>query len=318
MVCAARPFHLPELRLHEKLKQSDHYQKFKEAFRIATGLPLRIVGPDSAGWCMEEDPVNRSPFCGAINACGKSCGACIETNHLLMSKAKASGPTTCHCFADLCLAAVPLTVGSKTIGYLKTGQVFTTLKTEQDFDNLLRGIETRTTDVAALREAYFTTRVIEPDCYDSMLSLLELFAGHLSALAGTLEMIQDGCEDCPATRARRYIEENFREPLELGTIAQAVGLSAAYLCRVFRKKTGFTTTGYLGRCRIEAAKEELLNPERRITSIAFNVGFQTLSQFNRTFTRQCGVSPSEWRKNQLSALLPSEGSPAALRTEPRI
>ncbi|MGC4014129.1 MAG: helix-turn-helix domain-containing protein [Luteolibacter sp.] len=318
MTSATRSFPANELPLHERLKHSDHYRKFKEAFRKATGLPLRIVGPDSKGWCMEEDPTNRSPFCEALNVCAKSCDACIDTNQRLLSEAKSKGPSTCHCFAGLCSAAVPLTAGSKVMGYLKTGQIFTAQKTEEDFDAVLLKIGRKTMDsilVAKLREAYFQTRLIEPERYESMISLLQLFAGHLSRLAETLQMLQEGSEDCPATRACRYIEQHFREPLELGTIAKAVGISPAYLCRSFRRKTGLTTTGYLGRCRIKAAKDDLLNPERRITSIAFDVGFQTLSQFNRTFTRQCGVCPSEWRKSQLSNTAPSEvDSPTPLES----
>ncbi|MGC4014122.1 MAG: helix-turn-helix domain-containing protein [Luteolibacter sp.] len=297
--------------LLERLKRSDHYRKFKEAFQSATGLPLRIVRPDSEGWCMEEDPTNRSPFCEVLNVCESACHACLELNHRLMSEAKLKGPSTCHCFAGLCATAVPLTAGSKTIGYLKTGQVFTAQKSEEDFETVLAKIGKKTVDPALevkLREAYFQTRFVQPARYNSMISLLQLFAGYLSRLAETLQTMQEGSDDSPATRACRYIKEHFREDLELGTIAQAVSVSPAYLCRSFRKKTGLTISAYLGRCRIEAAKEELLNPEHRITSIAFDVGFQTLSQFNRTFTKLCAVSPSEWRRSQLAAVAPT-GSP---------
>jgi AraC-like DNA-binding protein len=67
------------------------------------------------------------------------------------------------------------------------------------------------------------------------------------------------------------------------------------LCKVSKQTTGLRFTDYVARARLEDAKTELLNPNRRISEIAYDAGFQSLTQFNRTFHRVFGQSPTEFR-----------------------
>jgi AraC-like DNA-binding protein len=87
------------------------------------------------------------------------------------------------------------------------------------------------------------------------------------------------------------------EPLSLSTVAQASGASVFHFCKVFKKSTGLTFTDYVARVRLEDAKTQLLNPSRRISEVAYDVGFQSLTQFNRMFKRIFGQSPTEFRAN---------------------
>jgi len=57
-----------------------------------------------------------------------------------------------------------------------------------------------------------------------------------------------------------------------------------------------TFTDYLGRVRVERAKNLLLNPHLRISEIAYAVGFQSLTHFNRVFQELTGESPTTFRK----------------------
>jgi AraC-like DNA-binding protein len=66
---------------------------------------------------------------------------------------------------------------------------------------------------------------------------------------------------------------------------------------VFKKATGINFTDYVSRVRIEKAKNLALNPNLRISEIAFEVGFQSLTHFNRVFKRITGVSPTSYRGN---------------------
>jgi ligand-binding sensor protein len=113
-----------EATLHERLKQSDLFRVYQNAFRTATGLPLRLVGADPDDWCLDSEAVNRSPFCEKLNLCKSACHACIDTNKRLLDEASVNGPSSCHCFAGLTASAVPVKMGVTVIGYLKTGQVF--------------------------------------------------------------------------------------------------------------------------------------------------------------------------------------------------
>jgi AraC-like DNA-binding protein len=85
------------------------------------------------------------------------------------------------------------------------------------------------------------------------------------------------------------------DSVSLAAAAQAVNLSSKYFSDVFRKATGIPFVEYVGRVRVEKAKDLLVNPRLRISEIAFEVGFQSLSQFNRAFRRNAGTSPREYR-----------------------
>ena len=64
---------------------------------------------------------------------------------------------------------------------------------------------------------------------------------------------------------------------------------------MFKKITRINFTDYLSRVRIEKSKNLLLNPNLRISEIAFEIGFQSLTHFNRVFKRITGQSPTEYR-----------------------
>ena len=97
------------------------------------------------------------------------------------------------------------------------------------------------------------------------------------------------------TRAKQYIQENHGEALSLGQVAKAVNTSTFYFCKMFKKHTGVNFTEYVSRVRIGSAKNLLLNPNLRISEIAYEVGFQSLTHFNRGFKVVVGESPTEYR-----------------------
>jgi AraC-like DNA-binding protein len=291
-----------ETTLLGRLAASERFKVYQDAFRTATGLPLRIVSADPENWCLDDQKINRSPFCEALNLCKSACGACLDTNRLLMKEAEVNGPTTCHCFAGLCATAVPIKMGASVIGFLKTGQVFSRTPTEDQFDSILGAIGRKTLDKNAradLKAAYLQTRFVEPRRYQSMVTLLESFAEQLNEHAESLAIIEEGSEPAAIAKARKYIHEHLDQPLPLGQVARQAGLSESHFCRLFKDSAGLTLTDYVNRCRIDWAKRELLKPEARISEIAFLVGYQSLSQFNRSFSRIVGSSPTLYRRERL-------------------
>lgn len=290
-----------ENSLLQRIASSDRFKMYQEAFRVATGLPLRLVTADPDGWCLDDQKVNRSPFCEALNLCKSACGACIETNRQLMREAEVNGPTTCHCFAGLCATAVPVKLGASVIGYLKTGQVFNQTPNEERFEEILGLIGRKTLDKETrniLKSAYMQTRYVEPLRYQSMVTLLQSFSEQLSEHADSMAIIEDGSEPAGIAKARKFIHENLDQPLTLGQVARQAGLSESHFCRLFKEFSGLTLTDYVNRCRIEWAKRELLRPEVRISEIAFLIGYQSLSQFNRSFVRITGQSPTLFRRER--------------------
>jgi AraC-like DNA-binding protein len=96
-------------------------------------------------------------------------------------------------------------------------------------------------------------------------------------------------------KARKFIEQHSGEELSLRKVAKAVNISANHLSEKFKQVTGLNFVEYVARTRFKHACDLLLNPSRRISEIAFAVGFQSLSQFNRVFKKLSGKSPTEFR-----------------------
>jgi AraC-like DNA-binding protein len=96
-------------------------------------------------------------------------------------------------------------------------------------------------------------------------------------------------------KARKFIEEYSDEQLSLKRVAKAVGISPNHLSEKFKQVTGANFVEYVARTRFKHACDLLHNPSRRISEIAFAVGFQSLSQFNRVFKTFSGKSPTEYR-----------------------
>jgi AraC-like DNA-binding protein len=93
------------------------------------------------------------------------------------------------------------------------------------------------------------------------------------------------------------IEESCSSPLSLTELADAAGFSAFHFLRVFRRVTGATPHQYLIGARLRLALRMLLDTKRSITQVAYDAGFQDLSNFVRTFHRVVGCSPGVYRRS---------------------
>jgi AraC-like DNA-binding protein len=96
-------------------------------------------------------------------------------------------------------------------------------------------------------------------------------------------------------KARKFIEEHSSEQLSLSKVAKAVNISSNHLSEKFKQVTGVNFVEYVARIRFERACKLLHDGDLRISEIAFAVGFQSLSQFNRVFKKLSGKSPSVYR-----------------------
>ena len=105
-----------------------------------------------------------------------------------------------------------------------------------------------------------------------------------------------GVEPVFIQRARRFIHDNCDGPLSLQAVAHQAGINRNYLSEQFRHITGFRFVEYVARVRVENACELLRGNNVRVSEIGFAVGFQSLSQFNRTFKRFMLQSPREFRR----------------------
>lgn len=291
--------------LFDKLFNSELLATYQQAFRCATGLPLKFAKPDTELRDLCNHFENASPFCAKLNLCSSACNACVDVNRRLVAEATIKGPISCKCFTGMSASAVPVLCGGDIIGMLRTGHVFHKVPEPEDFERVAKTLARQgltPEDTEKLRAAYFQTRVVEPERYQSMVNLLATFGEQLGNHAEKLAITSEGDEPEAVARARKFIENTLADPLPLPLVARHAGLSESHFCRVFKESTGLTLTDYINRRRIEWAKRELLKPQARVSEIAFHIGYQSLSQFNRSFARFTGNSPTNFRREELSKL----------------
>jgi AraC-like DNA-binding protein/ligand-binding sensor protein len=289
----------PDRGLIDALSNSKVFQEYARAFTEATGLPVALRPVESWQLPHHGQP-NESPFCAMVSEASRACGACLQVQERL-SVAAAEEAHSVFCPAGLCDTAVPVRLGDRLIGFLQTGQLFRKRPTEAQFRRTLRlvaqwGVEV---DHTKLKEAYFATRFVPTKQHKAVVKLLAIFAQHLSMLSNQVLLQQDNAEPPVIARAKEYIQDHQTENLRLGHVAKAVNTSTFYFCKMFKKVTGINFTDYLSRVRIEKSKNLLLNPNLRISEIAFEVGFQSLTHFNRVFKKILGQSPTEYREQLL-------------------
>ncbi|WP_066686551.1 helix-turn-helix transcriptional regulator [Christensenella intestinihominis] len=95
---------------------------------------------------------------------------------------------------------------------------------------------------------------------------------------------------------RRYIEQNYNRELSLTQIASEVNFSIYYLAHLFKREMGVSPMQYLMNCRMEKAKELLLDTGRTISDIAAEVGYPNKNYFTMLFKRNVGITPGKFRK----------------------
>jgi AraC-like DNA-binding protein len=93
-----------------------------------------------------------------------------------------------------------------------------------------------------------------------------------------------------------HIELHYAEELSLADLAGLMGTSSSYFSRLFRSEVGITLFEHINRTRIRKACVLLRKPELSVTRIAFDVGYNSISFFNRYFRRVMNVSPREYRR----------------------
>lgn len=248
--------------LVEKLKETDSFKDFQDAFRLTTGCGFHLVAENEH----KDDEYAAYPFLREL---------CIpvEANQRVFARLCAE-PLRIRdlCDNDFCHAASLM------------------------LDNGGSAAELR-----AARGLFDHSPMMTAERAEAIETMLRMFSLHLGEAAERLFLQTVDCDPLPVQRAKKFILQNLTEPLSLEDVAAHVGVSPFHFCKIFKRATGLTFTNYVNNARIEQAKRLLQKPQSRVTEVAYDVGFQSLSQFNRSFRRHASLSPTEYRVKQHQA-----------------
>lgn len=97
----------------------------------------------------------------------------------------------------------------------------------------------------------------------------------------------------------KYIENHYAERITIADIANEVGFSESHFMRYFKETMDTSFIEYLKDYRLAMAARLLLASESPILDISEEVGFESLSYFNRAFKKRYQMTPSQYRRSTL-------------------
>jgi len=281
--------------LIESLTNSKIFQDYEKAFSETTGLPVSLRPVES--WQLpHHGKRHENPLCALVAEKSRSCATCLQMQQQLSESAQFE-PATVTCQLGLVDTAVPVRLGEQLIGFLQTGQVLRKTATPFQIERASKLLAEWGLQISRdrLQSVYVATRVMSSKQYEAMVKLLSIFAEHISVMSNRIIVHRENSESPVIRRAKEFIVENQADDLSLGQVAKAVNTSVFHFCKMFKKATGLNFTEYVSRVRVEKARNLLLNPNLRISEIAYEVGFQSLTHFNRVFKKITGQSPTDYR-----------------------
>ena len=95
--------------------------------------------------------------------------------------------------------------------------------------------------------------------------------------------------------AKLYIDDSFRDPIDLDTLASQACLSRFHFHRLFVRIYRVTPHQYLTRKRLEQARRSLASKQGTVTEICNEVGFESLGSFSTLFKKEIGHPPANYR-----------------------
>lgn len=99
----------------------------------------------------------------------------------------------------------------------------------------------------------------------------------------------------PIRIARKYIEAHFAEQISLEDICTKVGFSYHYFSALYKQETGENISDYITKVRIQHAKMLLTTTKDSIQKISNQSGYVDMKHFNKSFRKQVGIRPTEYR-----------------------
>jgi AraC-like DNA-binding protein len=99
-----------------------------------------------------------------------------------------------------------------------------------------------------------------------------------------------------------YILNQFRKKIKIGEVASLIGMNESAFSHYFKKRTGKSFTDFINELRLNYAADQLTQSRRNVAEIAFESGFNNLSNFNRIFKKWKNVTPNQWRRRTESLI----------------
>ncbi len=140
------------------------------------------------------------------------------------------------------------------------------------------------------------------ECYVEFLKLMQFLAespGQRVLSNDSFQSDNTASTDNRIERIHSYIVAHYRDRITLGDAADILNMSPVSVTRLIKQRTGKSFIDLLNEIRIGFAARQMVDSDMSISEICFSNGFNNISNFNRTFRKKQGLTPTEFRQKYL-------------------
>ena len=159
------------------------------------------------------------------------------------------------------------------------------IENNPDSEDILLGLADENSD--------FFRKIDNCDTFDQLRALTE---DAIQNIIGVFKQIKEETDNEPIRIVKKYVQDNLNRQVFLEDIAPLAYVSADYLGKLFKQKTGVSFSNYVIQTRMETARKLLENRRYSVAEIAEKVGYADSRHFSKAFTKLYGVNPASYRK----------------------
>lgn len=140
------------------------------------------------------------------------------------------------------------------------------------------------------------------ESYVEFLKLMEFLAESPGQRVLANNSFQNGTTASTDNRIEKvhdYIVTHYKDKITLGDAAEILNMSPVSVTRLIKQRTGKSFIDFLNEIRIGFAARQMVDSDMSISEICFSNGFNNISNFNRTFRKKQGLTPTEFRQKYL-------------------
>ncbi len=261
------------------------------------GLPVDFISSEDETLRLSGG-THFNPYCSLLRSAAggyNACWQCDKYNARLAAEEKKSRCYCCH--AGLFDVVVPLfDSAGDYLGCLTTGQFLLKDRPKETGRKISARARQYGLNARKLSKFYAASPVLTEKQLDGVTQILEIIGAHLTGLRENLIFLEKVNTPDKLEAVRKYIEKNYMKRLTVEQTAKALYLSSSFISHEFSKFMHVSFVTYLNSFRLAKTREMLAETNRSVSEIAFLCGFGSISQFQRLFRAETGMSPKEYRK----------------------
>ena len=282
-----------EVGVQNKQAIADYMHYLKEQAGFSVSLHFHTAPTFYARSFLDVSDVHDNPYCAYLRLNKAAHWKCLECQRKAAAKCKKTGAYSGVCHAGVFEYVYPILLNGKPEGMLSVSGyavpdgvgLAESLAVENDLDT-----HTIHTLYSVLNKNIPTRKEVDTLIYP-LLNMIELLSYKEKLTKEPTRKLSD--------KILEYCRRQHLKKITADDLCKRFFCSRSYIAHLFKKKTGRTLPGYINYCRIQTAMQILKESNTSLEEVASLCGFEDRGHFSKCFKKETGISPREWRKQNM-------------------